>query len=521
MRPVNAVPRSSAALIAWVRGHLSAIAAASILLLALRVASVVYLSAWVSDDCLITLRYVNNTLNGYGAVFNVGEYVQGYTHPLWYVMLVAGTCLFHNEILVAIALGLALTVLQLLLFGHMLLRCARNPLAALIVFALACSVCISSDIWVSYQTGGLENALSHLLILMVVAEAFLHKGRRPGIMVLLLSLLCLSRPDYLFFSIPFGILVLPHLRSARGVGLSLLAAIPSLVWLWFARWYYGAALPNTGAAKLGIYPDWLHAVRQGALYAHDWCARDAWAAGGTAAFLVYCMAAARDKATRVVLAGIALHLAWVICIGGDFMRGRFFMPVLTAGVIIGSFNLVGRCGERPFRTLRFCLWISLGVFILADIHAGRNASAWNAMPYAGILNERRYYPGYSLRSYLRQGRLTNAYADLAFADELRAYADVCGPITIHSLNPGPIGYLAGPKVTVIDLLGLTDRFIANLPREFQISPCPRPGHAAKHIPVGYLVGRHDIARFPRWDAGVRRRDCSLRARAAQCAESWR
>jgi hypothetical protein len=46
-------------------------------LVSLFVVVVVTCSAWVSEDCFITFRYVDNTIHGYGAVFNVGEYVQG------------------------------------------------------------------------------------------------------------------------------------------------------------------------------------------------------------------------------------------------------------------------------------------------------------------------------------------------------------------------------------------------------------------------------------------------------------
>ena len=55
--------------------------------LAAAVTMVVAAHAWWSEDCFITLRYVANVLGGHGAVFNPGEYVQGYTHPLWFVLL--------------------------------------------------------------------------------------------------------------------------------------------------------------------------------------------------------------------------------------------------------------------------------------------------------------------------------------------------------------------------------------------------------------------------------------------------
>ena len=39
-------------------------------------------TAWMCDDAFITLRTVDNFVQGYGLVWNVGERVQVYTHPL-------------------------------------------------------------------------------------------------------------------------------------------------------------------------------------------------------------------------------------------------------------------------------------------------------------------------------------------------------------------------------------------------------------------------------------------------------
>ncbi len=53
-------------------------------------------TAWISDDAGITLRTVINFLNGYGPRFNVDERVQGYTHPLWFILLSAVSYLAGN-----------------------------------------------------------------------------------------------------------------------------------------------------------------------------------------------------------------------------------------------------------------------------------------------------------------------------------------------------------------------------------------------------------------------------------------
>ncbi len=41
----------------------------------------------MSDDAYITLRTVDNFINGYGLTWNISERVQAYTHPLWMFLL--------------------------------------------------------------------------------------------------------------------------------------------------------------------------------------------------------------------------------------------------------------------------------------------------------------------------------------------------------------------------------------------------------------------------------------------------
>ena len=46
-------------------------------------------NAWLCDDAYITYRSIDNFVSGYGPVWNSGERVQSYTHPLWFFVLSA------------------------------------------------------------------------------------------------------------------------------------------------------------------------------------------------------------------------------------------------------------------------------------------------------------------------------------------------------------------------------------------------------------------------------------------------
>ena len=54
---------------------------------------------WVCDDAFVSFRYAKNLVNGYGLVYNVGEYVEGYTNFLWTLLIAAGLKLNLEPIL--------------------------------------------------------------------------------------------------------------------------------------------------------------------------------------------------------------------------------------------------------------------------------------------------------------------------------------------------------------------------------------------------------------------------------------
>ncbi len=60
---------------------LAASAAGAVLL------TVIVRCAWVCDDAFITLRTIDNLMNGHGMRWNIAERVQTFTHPLWMLLL--------------------------------------------------------------------------------------------------------------------------------------------------------------------------------------------------------------------------------------------------------------------------------------------------------------------------------------------------------------------------------------------------------------------------------------------------
>lgn len=49
---------------------------------------VLFRTAWICDDAFITMRVVDNLVNGYGPVWSKDEHVQAYTRPLWLFLVI-------------------------------------------------------------------------------------------------------------------------------------------------------------------------------------------------------------------------------------------------------------------------------------------------------------------------------------------------------------------------------------------------------------------------------------------------
>ncbi len=321
-----------------------------------------YWRAWVADDAFITFRHVANCLAGHGPVYNVGERVQAFTHPLWFLLLLAGTTV-ANVYAVAVTLGVATTGALLGAVG-LFLRHGRQPVVRLLLVAL---LLLGSHTFVDYQTSGLETGLSHFLVALLwgwLLRELEHERPIPVTGPTVLSaLLILNRPDHVVVcAFPMLGLLVVALRRHKLGGLLRLAPAAALLLAWygFATVYYGTPFPNTAYAKIGLPQPLLW--HWGFAYLRDY----AYYEPLQAAFVALAISVAMTAGIRAVFArrrgagmllclslAVVLHVAYVVHIGGDFMRGRFLGVAMVSGVLLGQ-HLLGRW--LPDRNLaRACL----------------------------------------------------------------------------------------------------------------------------------------------------------------------
>lgn len=343
--------------------------------------------AWISDDAYITLRTVENWLAGHGPVWNVGERVQTYTHPLWLLVLTAARGLTGEHYFTTLALSLALAAGA----AWLLARLAGPHRAAVFVLLLA------SAAFLDFATSGLETPLTALLLaLLVSVDARSGTGPgRPFVVALLTALLGMTRLDLLLLAGPVALAHLAGPGRGRALAAAAAGAAPLLLWSAFAAFYYGSPFPITAYAKA-----FANGVGSGELF-HQGLAYVAYSlqhdpatlATIVAGIAVGLLAPVRG---RMLALGVAAYCAYVVRVGGDFMAGRFFVPPFVAAAALVARGL-GRAPVRP----PLAVLTAVAALVLACVPGIPQwlrppASDLEPAPGAnGVLDERRFYYGVS------------------------------------------------------------------------------------------------------------------------------
>ncbi len=457
---------------------------------------------WAAEDAYITFRSVENLFAGFGLVYNPGELIESYTHPLWMSLLVLmrglGLPLHAGSVL--LGFGLALTALAFLIFrgddrGRPVL-----PLAALAL----CAISGFRDFAVS----GMEFPL--VLLLLTLFFTGLEKWDlrdRPGYFASLLALLYLTRPEMALLSPWYSVFfVLELLRGPEGVRLyasgdssgvlarvlglfrgdkfrAMLAwALPFILFvgLWHLfRWqYYGDIFPNTYYAKSGGAPYYSQGLKY--LAATLAFAPALWvliAAAILPPLLEKTRAFMPPKSGFAYLRdlGIALlMILYVVRVGGDFMMYRFLLPEIVIIALVAQRFLQSPRAEVFARPRIY--GAALALFVALSFIPGPLTTGF-------IADERKFFTkdekggpmGLLLGQDFKWGRAGVPFQKLQACleyDEFRISNSQDTAKCLRGVGLGYFGAAAGPGVRIQDEQGLPDREIARAPVLTRF----RPGH---------------------------------------------
>ncbi len=442
-------------------------------------------TAWVSDDSYITMRTVDNFFNGYGPVWNVGERVQAYTHPLWMLLISALYVLTKENYFTLIGLSLLISITS---FAILAFKISKNWVAVIAGLVIL----IVSKSFVDYSTSGLENPLSHLLFVIFAVILFTRKDdslMKVFLLGLTAGLAILNRMDTALLYVPILLYELIQFRKRKAVYVMALSFIPMIIWEIFSIIYYGFLFPNTVYAKLNTGISLIEYIKQGVTYFTNSLTVDpvTLLIIGIALVLVFLGRNTREKMLGL---GVVLYLLYIIYIGGDFMSGRFFSLPLLACVIL----LIRSLEPLPKMVVPVGIAAIL-VFYMVNIIL----SPYSALPLVdqkGIADERLiYYPAAGLLNYTRLNPLPSNER----VAEGRAL-HLTGIKVNEATAIGFVGFFAGPKVFLVDHFGLADALLARLPisdktiwRDVMMANLPisyklnwRIGHFYRDLPAGYL-----------------------------------
>lgn len=468
--------------------------------------------AWMGDDAFITLRTVDHFISGRGLVWNPGERVQAYTHPLWMFVVSAFFAVTREPFYSTVFASLVTVALTLVIFLRGSLRLRRDPrLEPPLGVALLCLLAMGvSRGFVDWSTSGLENPLTHLFIVSYVA--LLYAGASLRALVLVAVLAMLNRMDTALLFAPSLAWVLYRELVSVGDGVSGLsgakarvsgaklrriamdlavASLPLLLWEAFSLFYYGALVPNTALAKLNHGIPRLELVQQGFVYLKRSVSYDPVAFGVIALALGY--AAWRRAAHALALvAGVTAYCGYVVWVGGDFMCGRFFTaPFVVALVVLSRAELSGVKRRGPAVLGTLAIGLAIGLVALGALAENPTLSKTLDVKRTrrpeivdGITDERQFFAAQlSLRSVWGRAEPKSSW---------RRRGEVLDPEpkpgAIRAVyefgNIGIPGYYAPKAITMIDRFALADPLLARLPAMYR--PVWRIGHFTRAVPEGYV-----------------------------------
>lgn len=433
----------------------------------------------MSDDIYITFRTLYNFNHGYGMVWNTPERVQTFTHPLWLMCLAPIYAVVEHAYFTAIGLSLAIAVAIPFALRRF---CQNDWLAGGGILLL-----LSSRAFVDFSTSGLENPLSHLLLLLFAGEIGLRSESKPRFLRLGLwaALLLMTRLDMLLFILPaLAFLTWKHRSKSTAVAL-LKGVLPFICWEIFSIVYYGFPFPNTFYAKAmtGFPKAWL--LEQGGLYLWDSLTSDYLTLPAIllTAVLVFWKGNVRQK---VLFTGVVLYLAYVVWVGGDFMSGRFFTAPLLVSVILlltldwawkwrlgWTMGLMAVALFQPYHP----------VYTGKNYYADRQGRERELYGWSGVVDEKGMAWQRSALWHLHGGMPV-----LQVEKDMASWGEDPGKIlqVKTAVAVGLEGYRSGPNVFLIDELALTDPLLARLPA-LRV-PYWRIGHFFRRLPAGFIEG---------------------------------
>jgi arabinofuranosyltransferase len=459
---------------------------------------IVVISAWLSDDAYITFRTIDNFINGFGLTWNVSERVQVYTHPLWMFILSAFYFITSEIYYTSITVSILISTGAVLLLFYKLSNSITNTIFISLIL-------IFSKAFIDYSTSGLENPLTHLLIVVFFILYFKDEegDKKLFNLSLIASLAVLNRMDIILIFLPALLVIYFRGNKLKGLLIAAAGFSPFILWEIFSLFYYGFPFPNTAYAKLNTGISQIELIQQGFHYLLYSFYLDPLTPIVLLAGIIIPLVS-KNRALLPLTIGIACYMIYILNIGGDFMGGRFFSaPLLCSAIVISKTNFKSfRFRHTQIALLLMVIMLGLlspkpTIFSTANYGLGPKIfKAFRFGPYIvnmyhGITDQRMWF-------YYFTGLLSNVserqlyeFPGIQDAQKLKE----SGKRVVIRDVIGMIGFYSGSNIHIIDPRALSDPLLSKLPSTeyWRGGHKPRPGekkwiigHFMRKIPIGYL-----------------------------------
>ena len=215
-----------------------------------------YYLPFLSDDSLISLRYSQRLLDGFGLTWTDGLPVEGYSNLLL-VLLVACLGYFSLDLILAVRLIGLFSILLVFIVNYLCWK-DNDEISRIYLLASQLTLACSAPIAV-WAIGGLEQPLAAALLAIAVMFLwrFFDNLNFSSLFFssFFLGLLCLCRPDSPLLCLCFAVVIIIR-RGFDRKSISTCFALsffPILLYgaqLAFRMHYYNAYVPNTAYAKI-------------------------------------------------------------------------------------------------------------------------------------------------------------------------------------------------------------------------------------------------------------------------------
>ncbi len=459
----------------WLRQNRKSVIFLTIAILVL----IAWYNRFILDDAFISFRYARNLAQGNGLVWNVGEYVEGYTNFLWTILMSLSFIFGIDPIIFSYILGLIFFTLSLWFsYKSMELLLQSSTQAILGIILLGTNYTFSS-----YATSGLETQMQAFLF--VISIYYLIKfvqGERNFKLLFSLSLLesaaMLTRPDsfiliFITSIVIIWVLVKNYDDKKIIIQKSSYFFLPMIliigIWLVWKISYYGSIIPNTYYAKtvnivyiFGIY--YLHKFFTVYFFFPELI---------MLILLIPSIIKKRYYSIIILISLVFLWLAYIIKIDGDFMEFRFIVPIMPFIILLTIWLLFEIINQKIVRiTLITCIF-------LADIY--------HCVASAGIGSHKKFrmFLGGQIETIPQLADHLESYEKDwdTIGKKLREYFGDSSDVIIATSAAGAIPYYSGLRT--IDMIGLNDKWIVH-------NGVIRSGSSSAHrfqSPLSYLVRR--------------------------------